>query len=69
MQIGRDLITDESVVAVNFDNEYKIYKNLSAIVETGWAHGEFEESGGHRFVNQTNNGDAWKVAVGLTYKF
>jgi hypothetical protein len=70
VQMGRDLTTDEYVVGVNFDNQYNIYENLAAIVESGWAHGSFQSSvWGHRLVNQAKNGDAWKVAFGLQYKF
>ncbi|WP_243363678.1 outer membrane homotrimeric porin [Fundidesulfovibrio terrae] len=70
VQMGRDLTTNEYVMGVNFDNQYNIYENLAAIVETGWAHGSFQSSvWGHRLVNQAQNGDAWKVAFGLQYKF
>jgi hypothetical protein len=70
VQMGRDLTTNEYEFGVNFDNQYNIYENLAAIVETGWAHGTFERNvWGRRMVNQANNGDAWKVAFGLQYKF
>ena len=70
VQMGRDLTTNEYVMGVNFDNQYNIYENLAAIVETGWAHGSFQSSvWGHRLVNQAKDGDAWKVAFGLQYKF
>ena len=70
VQMGRDLAQNEYVVAVNFDNQYNIYQNLAAIVETGWAHGEFQKAiWGRRFVNEAAGGDAWKLAVGLQYKF
>jgi hypothetical protein len=69
-QMGRDLTTQESVYAINFDNQYNIYENLAFHVETGWSHGNFQTSvWSHRFTNQTRNGDAWKVALGLQYKF
>ena len=69
-QMGRDLSKDEYVYGVNFDNQYNIYENLAAIVETGWAHGNFETSvWTHRFTNAAKNGDEWKVAFGLQYKF
>jgi hypothetical protein len=69
-QMGRDLTVNEHVFGVNFDNKYMIYENLAAIVETGWAHGEFQQSvWGHRLVNQSRNGDTWKVSFGLSYKF
>jgi hypothetical protein len=71
VQMGRDLTWNESVYSVNFDNQYNIYENLAAIVETGWAHGDsFQKSvWGRRFVNQAASGDVWKVAFGLQYKF
>ncbi len=69
-QMGRDLTVDEYVVGVNFDTQYMIYENLAAILETGWSHGEFQSSvWGHRLTQQARDGDAWKVAFGLQYKF
>ena len=69
-QMGRDLATTENVVAVNLDSQYDIYKNLAFILETGWAHGNFDRSvWGRRLVNQAQGGDAWKATVGLQYKF
>lgn len=70
LQMGRDLTENEYTMAVNFDNAYAIYENLSAIVETGWAHGDFQSSvWGRRFTNRAQDGDAWKVAFGFVYKF
>ena len=70
VQMGRDLTSNEYVIAINFDHQYNIYENLAAIVEAGWAHGSFERSvWGRRFVNQAQDGDAFKVAFGLQYKF
>ena len=70
LQMGRDLTTNEYVFGVNFDTQYNIYENLAAIVEAGWAHGEFQKNvWGRRLVNQAQNGDAFKVAFGLQYKF
>ncbi|MBI4958236.1 MAG: outer membrane homotrimeric porin, partial [Desulfovibrio sp.] len=69
VQMGCDLTTNEYVMGINFDNQYNIYENLAAIVEAGWAHGSFEKNTwGRRLVNQSQNGDAWKVAFGLQYK-
>ena len=68
--MGRDLTVNEHVLGVNFDTKYMIYENLAAIVETGWAHGEFQQSvWGHRLVSQSRDGDTWKVSFGLSYKF
>ena len=70
VQMGRDLTTNEYIIAINFDHQYNIYENLAAIVEAGWAHGDFERSvWGRRMVNEAKNGDAFKVAFGLQYKF
>jgi hypothetical protein len=69
-QMGRDLTTEEHLMSVNFDTKYMIYENLAAIMETGWAHGDFQSSvWGHRLASKSREGDAWKVAFGLTYKF
>ena len=66
--MGRDLTVNEYVYGVNFDNKYKIYENLSGVVETGWAHGHFQESvWGSRLVHKAQ--DALKVAFGVTYRF
>jgi len=70
IQMGRDLTINEYDLGVNFDNQYNIYENLAAIVETGWSHGQFQKSvWGRRFVNQAQGGDTWKCAFGLQYKF
>ncbi len=68
--MGRDLTQNEYVMGANIDSTYQIYENLAAVVETGWAHGEFQQSvWGRRLVHKAESGDAWKVAFGLTYKF
>jgi len=64
--LGRDLTWNESLYAINFDTKYQIYENLAAVVETGWAHGDFQR---HVWTNHHTTGDAWKCAFGLTYKF
>ena len=70
VQMGRDLTYNEYSVGINFDNTYQIYENLALILETGWAHGDYQKSvWGRRFVNQATDGDAWKAAIGLKYKF
>jgi hypothetical protein len=69
-QMGRDLTEKEYVLGVNFDHKYMLYENLAAIIEAGWAHGEFQKSvWGRRLVNQANSGDTWKISFGLSYKF
>ncbi|KHK02571.1 outer membrane homotrimeric porin [Desulfovibrio sp. TomC] len=70
--MGHDLTTNEYLMGANFDTKYMIYENLAAVMETGWAHGQFQESvWGHRMVHEAseNGNNAWKVAFGLTYKF
>lgn len=68
--MGRDLTYKEYLVSVSLDTTYQIYENLAAMIETGWAHGQFQRSvWGRSMVNRAQNGDVWKVAFGLSYKF
>ncbi len=68
--MGRDLTVNEYVLGANCDATYRIYENLAAVMETGWAHGEFQQGvWGRRLVHKSRGGDAWKAAFGLTYKF
>jgi hypothetical protein len=68
--MGRDLTTNESIYSANIDSTYQIYENLAAVMETGWAHGDFQQGvWGRRLVHKAESGDAWKVAFGFTYKF
>ncbi len=68
--MGRDLTVNEYVLGANLDTTYQIYENLAAVMETGWAHGEFQQSvWGRRLVHKSRDGDVWKVAFGLSYKF
>lgn len=68
--MGRDLTMNESLFSINLDSTYQIYENLAAIVETGWAHGEFQQSvWGHNLVSKSRDGDAWRVGFGLKYTF
>jgi hypothetical protein len=69
-QMGHDLTSNEYVLGANLDNKYMIYENLALLLETGWAHGEFQKSvWGKRLVDASRNGDTWKVAFGFQYKF
>ncbi|QLA18928.1 outer membrane homotrimeric porin [Desulfolutivibrio sulfoxidireducens] len=66
--MGRDLTVEEYVIGVSFDHKYMIYENLAAILETGYAHGSFQKSvWGPRLTEKA--ADAWRVALGLQYKF
>ncbi|WP_300156445.1 outer membrane homotrimeric porin [Solidesulfovibrio sp.] len=70
--MGHDLGENDYVMGFNFDTKYMIYENLAAVLETGWAHGDFQQSvWGHRLTHQAdkNDNNSWKVAFGLTYKF
>ncbi|GAB6037786.1 outer membrane homotrimeric porin [Fundidesulfovibrio butyratiphilus] len=69
-QMGRDLAQGDSVVAIGLDHQYNIYENLALIVETGWAHGTFQQSvWGRRFTHEASKSDAVKVSFGFQYKF
>lgn len=66
--LGRDLTDNEYAYGLNFDSKYKLFENLAAVVETGWAHAHFQESvWGSRLVQKAT--DAFKVAFGVTYRF
>ena len=70
--MGHDLTTNEYLYGLSFDTKYMIYENLAAVVEAGWAHGQFQESVWNRttYHRAANLGDnAWKVTFGLSYKF
>ena len=68
--MGRDLTTSEQLYSVNLDTNYQIYENLAALVEAGWAHGDFQKSvWGHRLISKSHDGDAWRVGFGLKYTF
>ncbi len=67
--MGRDLTWNESLVSINLDSSYQIYENLTAMNETGWAHGDFQKSVGDTPCKTGATCDVWKVTFGLTYKF
>jgi hypothetical protein len=68
-QMGRELAPTEHVLAVNIDSQYNIFSKLALIMETGWAHGQFDSSvWGRRLVEQSRGGDAWKFTIGFRYK-
>jgi hypothetical protein len=72
VSMGKDLSENEYLMGLNLDTKYMIYENLAAVMETGWAHGSFQQSiWGRSMVRQaeSNGNNAWKVAFGLTYKF
>jgi len=72
VNMGRDLTENESLYGLSFDTKYMIYENLAAVLEAGWAHGNFQESvwGYRQYHHADDLGDnVWKFAVGLSYKF
>ncbi|WP_428563892.1 MAG: outer membrane homotrimeric porin [Solidesulfovibrio sp. DCME] len=72
MTMGHDLSQNEYVTGLNFDTKYSLYESLDLILQTGWAHGQFQESvWGHRLVSQAqgNGNNTWLAAFGLVYKF
>lgn len=70
--MGRDLTENEYLYGLSFDTKYMIYENLAAVLETGWAHGDFQKSvWGYRQYHHADDlgNNVWKLAVGLSYKF
>ena len=78
---GDMYLTDkDSVIEVNFDHEYKIYENLTALLELGYIHLSLDDdvwnkSGANRAANSFLGGDrndsqnAWKAQLQFQYKF
>ena len=66
-------LTDkDSVIEVNFDHKYKIYENLTAVVELGYLHRHADKDvGKHQTLSERSdkNDDAWKAQVNLQYSF
>ncbi|WP_428566088.1 MAG: hypothetical protein ACP59X_05745 [Solidesulfovibrio sp. DCME] len=72
MTMGHDRTSDEYVMGLNPNTRHMRHENLAAVMETGWAHGQFQQHvRGHRLVRQAedNGNNARKVAFGLTYTF
>ncbi|MEL7640961.1 MAG: outer membrane homotrimeric porin [Solidesulfovibrio sp.] len=72
MTMGHDLSRNEHLLGFNVDTKYSLYENLDVILQTGWAHGQFQESvWGHRLVSQaeSNGNNIWLLALGFSYKF
>lgn len=70
--MGRELTTNEYVLGVNFDHKYQINSNLNFEIESGWAHGQFQESvWGRRLTRkaEANGNNEWKVAFGFMYSY
>lgn len=70
--MGHDLSQNEYLTGLNLDTKYNLYESLDLIVQTGWAHGKFQESvWGHRLASQaeSNGNNTWLVAFGLSYKY
>lgn len=72
---GVYLTQADTGLEVNLDNYYKIYENLTLLVELGYIHlwldesnGGWGRSGGAQH-NNLNYQDAWKVSVGIQYTF
>ncbi len=70
---GVYLTQADTGIEVNWNNLYKIYENLTMLVEVGYIHlwmdeGTWGRTGGAKADN-LNYQDAWKVSVGFAYSF
>lgn len=52
---------------VNFDSEYRIYENLSAVLELGWIHLNLDEDS-HDYRNREDE-NAWNAQLSIQYAF
>lgn len=60
------LTEDDHAFEVNFDTEYQIYENLTAVVELGWINVDFDDD---RAGRSDDTSDAWKAAFTFSYSF
>lgn len=64
------LTTDDSVFEVNFDHQYKIYDNLTAIVEMGYLYMRSDkDTWNSRGMGLKDGDDAWKAELSFRYSF
>lgn len=62
------LSEDDSFIGIDFNNEYKIYENLAAILEMGAYVPDFDNNSAF-FTNGDEAGTAYKAALGVVYNF
>ena len=68
----RFYLTDEDYVwEVNFDHQYKIYENLTAVLELGWLrlHADGDTWGNHATSGLKDNDNAYKAQLAFRYSF
>ena len=64
------LTTKDSVWEVNFDHQYEIYENLTAVLELGYLHLDADrDTWNGRGTGLDESDDAWKAEVTFTYSF
>jgi len=65
------LTTKDSVFEINFDHKYKIYENLTAVLELGYLHlrSDKETWIGSAPNNLKKNDNAWKAELSFAYSF
>lgn len=68
---GVYLTDKDSVWEVNFDHTYKIYENLTAVVELGWLHLDTDKDVWKTVgsPNKDEKSNAWKAQLIFQYKF
>lgn len=62
------LTTKDSAWEVDFDTEYKIYENLTGILELGYVNLKLDKNI-RNITSDDYKSDAWKVRTGFRYKF
>jgi hypothetical protein len=64
------LTTKDFVWEVNFDHQYEIYENLTAVLELGYLHLNADrDTWNGRGTGLDESDDAWKAEVTFTYSF
>jgi hypothetical protein len=63
------LTTKDWAFEANFDSEYKIYENLSAVLELGWIHLNLDEDSPEYRGNRLEDENAYNVQLSIQYAF
>jgi hypothetical protein len=67
---GRTLFDKDNLYEVDFNTEYQIYEELSAVLELGWVYVSYDNDSWEK-VNASYGGveQAWKLCFGALYNF
>ena len=68
-QGGLYLTDGDNAFEINFDHKYKIYENLTAVLELGYIHIDYDDVWNKAFNTGSQSDDAWKAEIHFNYSF